>query len=57
MGWGGQEVRVFTELEWMRARGHWVALAAHPASAIAQRALEAGHDVLSVAHAQGVAAF
>jgi len=41
-GWGGQEVRVFAELEWMRARGHWVALAAHPASAIAKRAREAG---------------
>ena len=42
MGWGGQEVRVFAELEWMRAHGHWVALAAHPDSAIAQRAREAG---------------
>lgn len=40
-GWGGQEVRVFTELEWMRAHGHWVALAAHPQSAIAKRAQEA----------------
>jgi glycosyltransferase involved in cell wall biosynthesis len=40
MGWGGQEVRVFAELEWMRARGHWVALASHPKSAIAQRARE-----------------
>ena len=42
LGWGGQEVRVFTELEWMRAHGHWVALAAHPASAIAGKAREAG---------------
>ena len=42
MGWGGQEMRVFTELEWMRARGHWVALAAHPDSAIAKRARGAG---------------
>jgi glycosyltransferase involved in cell wall biosynthesis len=41
MGWGGQEVRVFAELEWMRAHGHWVALAAHPDSAIARRAREA----------------
>jgi glycosyltransferase involved in cell wall biosynthesis len=40
-GWGGQEVRVFTELEWMRARGHWVALAAHPQSAIAKHAQKA----------------
>jgi glycosyltransferase involved in cell wall biosynthesis len=42
MGWGGQEVRVFAELEWMRAHGHWIALAAHPDSAIAKRAREAG---------------
>ena len=42
MGWGGQEVRVFAELEWMRAHGHWVALGAHPDSAIATRAREAG---------------
>ena len=41
-GWGGQEVRVFAELEWMRAQGHWVALAAHPDSAIAKRAQNAG---------------
>jgi glycosyltransferase involved in cell wall biosynthesis len=41
-GWGGQEVRVFAELEWMRAQGHWVALAAHPDSAIAKKALAAG---------------
>ena len=41
MGWGGQEVRVFAELEWMRSHGHWVALAAHPASAIAQHARDA----------------
>jgi glycosyltransferase involved in cell wall biosynthesis len=42
LGWGGQEVRVLAELEWMRAHGHWVALAAPPASAIALRAREAG---------------
>jgi glycosyltransferase involved in cell wall biosynthesis len=41
-GWGGQEMRVFAELEWMRARGNWVALAAHPVSRIARRAREAG---------------
>ncbi|MCE0497272.1 MAG: glycosyltransferase family 4 protein [Methylacidiphilales bacterium] len=41
-GWGGQEVRVFVELEWMRAQGHWVAFAAHPASEIAKRARAAG---------------
>jgi glycosyltransferase involved in cell wall biosynthesis len=42
LGWGGQETRVLAELEWMRARGHWVALAAHPESAIAWRARDAG---------------
>ena len=41
MGWGGQEVRVLAELEWMRAHGHWVALAAHPESEIAKKAKEA----------------
>jgi len=41
-GWGGQEVRVFAELEWMRGRGHWIALAAHPAGEIAKRAQKAG---------------
>jgi glycosyltransferase involved in cell wall biosynthesis len=42
MGWGGQETRVLVELEWMRAHGHWVALAAHPESAIARRAQAVG---------------
>ncbi len=44
-GWGGQEMRVFAELDWMRAQGHWVALAAHPQSQIARRAREAGFKV------------
>jgi glycosyltransferase involved in cell wall biosynthesis len=34
-------MRVFAELEWMRAQGHWVALAAHPSSKIAQQAYRA----------------
>ena len=42
LGWGGQEVRVLAELEWMRAQGHWVALAAPPESALAKRARTAG---------------
>lgn len=41
-------MRVFVELEWMRAHGHWVALAAHPASAIAKRAREAGLPVYAL---------
>src|SRR5271170_4870086 len=48
LGWGGQEVRVLTELEWMRAQGHWVALAAPPESAIAKRARESGILVYSL---------
>jgi predicted lipopolysaccharide heptosyltransferase III len=42
LGWGGQEIRVLAELEWMRANGHWVALAADPRSAILRHAQEAG---------------
>jgi glycosyltransferase involved in cell wall biosynthesis len=42
LGWGGQEVRVFAELCWMRAQGHWVALAAHPRSTIARQAKAEG---------------
>jgi len=38
-------MRVFAELEWMRAQGHWVALAAHPKGQIARRAHEAGFKV------------
>ena len=46
LGWGGQEVRVMLELEWMRAHGHWVALGAAPESAIAGKAREAGIEFL-----------
>jgi glycosyltransferase involved in cell wall biosynthesis len=42
LGWGGQEVRVLLELEWMRAHGQWVALAAPPAGALARHARAAG---------------
>src|ERR1700683_5152582 len=42
LGWGGPEVRGLAEREWMRAQGHWVAVAAHPASSIAKKAQEAG---------------
>ena len=44
-GWGGQEMRVFAELSWMRAQGHWVALAAPAHSQIARRSQEAGFKV------------
>jgi glycosyltransferase involved in cell wall biosynthesis len=42
LGWGGQEVRVLAELEWMRAHGHWVALGADPRGVIARHARAAG---------------
>jgi glycosyltransferase involved in cell wall biosynthesis len=42
LGWGGQEVRVLAELEWMSAQGHWVALGAPSHSQIAKRAQAAG---------------
>jgi len=45
LGWGGQEVRVFAELEWMGKQGHWTALAAAPESAIAKYARKAGMTV------------
>ena len=38
-------MRVFAELGWMRAQGHWVALAAPEESQIARRAKEAGFEV------------
>jgi len=37
-GWGGQEIRVFTELTAMRRRGHRMLLAAPPSSQIFQQA-------------------
>jgi glycosyltransferase involved in cell wall biosynthesis len=48
LGWGGQEVRVFAELQWMRRHGHWVALAAAPGSGIARYACEAGLNFLPI---------
>lgn len=53
-GWGGQEMRVFAELAWMRAQGHWVALAAHPESQVAQRAREAGFTVRPLRTSKGL---
>jgi glycosyltransferase involved in cell wall biosynthesis len=53
-GWGGQEMRVFAELEWMRAQGHWVALAAHSKSQIARRAREAGFKVRLLRTSKGL---
>jgi glycosyltransferase involved in cell wall biosynthesis len=47
-------MRVFAELEWMRAQGHWVALAAHPKSQIARRAREAGFKVRLLRTSKGL---
>ncbi len=41
LGWGGQEMRVLTELVWMRAQGHMVYLLAPPKSTIALKAEQA----------------
>ncbi len=46
LGWGGQEIRVFTEMQAMRARGHEVELIAPEASTIFRRARENGFPVL-----------
>ncbi|MES2310193.1 MAG: glycosyltransferase [Verrucomicrobiota bacterium] len=44
-GWGGQEIRVFREMEAMRERGHQLFLAAPAKSKIFQKCKEAGFDV------------
>jgi len=44
-GWGGQEIRVLTEMEALRARGHRVKLAAPADSQIRARAMERGFEV------------
>lgn len=40
-GWGGQEVRILTEIDWLRARGWRVLLACQPASGIFAHAARA----------------
>ncbi len=45
LGWGGQEIRIFTEMAAMRARGHRLMLAAPRTSNLHQRAIEAGFAV------------
>lgn len=45
LGWGGQEIRVFSEMLAMQKRGHRLLLCAPPASAISQRSIEAGLTV------------
>jgi len=43
-GWGGQEIRIFTEMEAMRRRGHQLHLAAPANSRIFHEARESGFD-------------
>jgi len=45
LGWGGQEIRIFTEMQAMRSRGHRLLLAAQPSSRIYQKSLENGFEV------------
>jgi glycosyltransferase involved in cell wall biosynthesis len=48
LGWGGQEWRVFLELNWMRQRGHQVWLAAPQHSEVFQRSVKAGIPTLEI---------
>jgi glycosyltransferase involved in cell wall biosynthesis len=48
-GWGGQEIRIFSELRWLRARGHAAGLLAPWDSALGQRADAAGIPVTRIA--------
>lgn len=41
-GWGGQELRILTEIDWMRSREWRVLLACQPGSEILARAIRAG---------------
>lgn len=45
MGWGGQEIRVFSEVSWLRGRGHAVGLVVPPGSLLGERAEKAGIPV------------
>lgn len=47
LGWGGQEIRIFTEMVAMRQRGHHLTLFAPSRSAIYARCQEAGFPVHS----------
>jgi glycosyltransferase involved in cell wall biosynthesis len=47
-GWGGQEIRILREMTGIRDRGYRVLLASPPETAIAQRAMSAGFEVLSI---------
>jgi glycosyltransferase involved in cell wall biosynthesis len=44
-GWGGQEIRTFSELRWLQRRGHAVSVMVPPGSLLGQRAELAGIPV------------
>jgi glycosyltransferase involved in cell wall biosynthesis len=44
-GWGGQEIRVYDEVTWLRRRGHAAGLMVPPGSALGARAERAGIPV------------
>ncbi|MFH1066526.1 MAG: glycosyltransferase [bacterium] len=46
-GWGGQEIRIFSEMEAMQKRGHYVLLAAPERSTICKRCRDAGFPVFA----------
>ncbi|HYE33048.1 MAG TPA: glycosyltransferase [Methylomirabilota bacterium] len=45
LGWGGQEIRILSECQWMRAQGHHVVIAASRESALHKRAGEQGFEL------------
>ena len=52
VAWGGQEIRIFSEMQGMRERGHRMLLAAKPESEIYRRANEAGFETLALGAAK-----
>lgn len=51
-GWGGQEIRVFREMEAMRHRGHSLFLAAPPQSQIYEKSRQASFEVFPLSDAK-----
>lgn len=49
MGWGGQEIRVFTEACWLRRRGHAAGVIVPPGSLLGERAEKAAVPVARIA--------
>jgi hypothetical protein len=47
-GWGGQEIRILTEAEGMRRRGHRVLIAATPGSRLLDEAVGKGVEMVRV---------